>query len=334
MKKVVLFLLAILCCNCLFAQFKIQRLLRTKDCIQGYLYVNSDKIGYTLELPWNENAEDVSAILGGTYSGKIGENEELGWIIRLTGVPGRTGVLIHIGNYPWNSKGCILLGTGIDVDNCKVLKSDDAMKILKSNVTFQKLINEDITFEFTTIPECTNCNKGNLFTDSRDGKTYKTVKIGSQTWMAENLNYSTSNSWCYDNNNSNCNTYGRLYTWEAAKIACPAGWHLPTDNEWTKLIDFLGGQNGAGGKMKQSGTTNWWEPNNNATNSSGFTVLPGGGRNYGGNFGNMGFGALFWSSTEVGTDGAWSRDLGYDYAAVGTSYDGKNYGFSVRCLQD
>ncbi len=94
-----------------------------------------------------------------------------------------------------------------------------------------------------------------IFTDHRDGKCYKWIKIGSQIWMAENLNYlSSSGSWCYDDLISNCNIYGRLYDWETAMTACPIGWHLPSSEEWESLTLYLGGKKVAGGKMKETGT--------------------------------------------------------------------------------
>ena len=121
------------------------------------------------------------------------------------------------------------------------------------------------------------------FTDPRDGQTYNTVEIGSQTWFSENINYAMTDSWWYDNSSANGDIYGRLYKWYPALTACPSGWHLPTDEEWTILTDFLGGENVAGGKMKEVGTTLWDSPNNGATNESGFTALPGGYRNTNGN---------------------------------------------------
>src|SRR5450759_4634079 len=114
----------------------------------------------------------------------------------------------------------------------------------------------------------------NTFTDSRDGKKYKTVKIGTQTWMAENLAYKTKindDCWIPGDDASNLEKYGYLYTWGTAKIACPTGWHLSSDAEWTMMIDNLGGADVAGAKMKN---TNGWYNNENGNNSSGFAGLP------------------------------------------------------------
>ena len=172
------------------------------------------------------------------------------------------------------------------------------------------------------------------FTDPRDDQTYTTIDIGSQTWFAVNLNYNTGNSWCYDNNGSNCDIYGRLYTWEAATSACPDGWHLPNDIEWTTLIDFLGGEDVAGGKMKETGTTHWNSPNTGATNSSGFTALPGGYRSPNGNFYDKGRYGYWWSATEYSSTDAWSRVLYYYYDEVHRYGSSKEYGFSVRCVRD
>ena len=172
------------------------------------------------------------------------------------------------------------------------------------------------------------------FTDPRDGKTYKTVKIGTQTWMAENLNFKTSDSWCYDDSISNCATYGRLYTWDVAKKACPVGWHLPETEEWTTLTDYLGGVDYAGVKLKEAGTVHWARPNAGARNSSGFSALPGGYRNYEDKF--------LW----INNTGTWWSSNWYDVLKAGTfslynnlnsSKTGGNYklsGFSVRCIAD
>ncbi len=150
-------------------------------------------------------------------------------------------------------------------------------------------------------------------TDNRDGQTYKTIQIGTQTWMAQNLNYNTVYrwSWCYDHDINNCNTYGRLYDWWTANSVCPSGWHLPSDAEWTTLTNFLG--DNAGGKMKLTGTI--WNPFNiDATNESGWSGLPGGNR-VSGYFTALGRGGYWWSSTENENyaNYAWYRTLNYAY---------------------
>lgn len=116
---------------------------------------------------------------------------------------------------------------------------------------------------------------GNSFTDDRDGRTYKTIKIGNQIWMAENLNYNIGEgSSCFDESDKYCNVYGRLYTSTEAKYACPNGWRLPRVKDWEILLQYLG--ENAGGKLKATGTSLWKSPNNGATNESGFNALPGG----------------------------------------------------------
>ena len=118
------------------------------------------------------------------------------------------------------------------------------------------------------------------FTDSRDGKVYNIVKIGNQTWMAQNFGYKPSDGfWAYNNDENMVSTYGYLYTLEVAKNNSPDGWHLPSLDEWNELIDYLGGTEQAGNKMKEAGGAHWDNEdhgNKNITNSSGFTALPGG----------------------------------------------------------
>jgi uncharacterized protein (TIGR02145 family) len=172
------------------------------------------------------------------------------------------------------------------------------------------------------------------FTDPRDGKVYKTVKIGNQIWMAENLAYapSSGNYWAYDNDNSNVETYGYLYDWETACDVCPDGWHLPTDAEWTELTDYLG--ENAGGKLKETGTTHWNTPNTGATNETGFTALPGGYRNYDGSFDIVGYTGYWWSATEYNATNAWYRGMYYHNSYVNRNNLYKKVGFSVRCVRD
>lgn len=190
------------------------------------------------------------------------------------------------------------------------------------------------------VGELTGCDGLTEFTDPRDGQTYAVVQIGNQCWFAENLNYDTGNSWCYDDDDSNCSTYGRLYDWQTALSACPDGWHLPSDAEWAQLIDNLGGGDVAGGKMKS--TTGWNDPNTDATNSSGFSGLPGGlKKDDGGSQGNdtydgIGYYVYWWSSTEAEDDASFAlyRILGYAYGNAGLNDAPKTVGLSCRCVRD
>jgi len=182
--------------------------------------------------------------------------------------------------------------------------------------------------------------------DENEGKTYKTVKIGSQIWMAENLNYNVSGSKCYGEGGqvydpetgnyitlsnseiqANCAKYGRLYDWETAKTVCPAGWHLPSDAEWITL----GGTKTAGTKLK---STSGWNYDGNGTDDYGFSALPGGYGNSDGSFSSVGEYGHWWSATEFSTSSAWSRTMGYDYAGVAREYIDNSDLFSVRCVQD
>ena len=198
-------------------------------------------------------------------------------------------------------------------------------------------------------------SSGSTFTDTRDGKVYQTVVIGTQEWMAENLKYLPSvvgpgtgsqstpyyYVYGYDGTNvadakatDNYATYGVLYNWTAAMDACPAGWHLPSDAEWTELTDYLGGIIVAGGKLKETGTTHWQSPNRGATNETGFTALPGGYRYYTGDFNLIGTQGYWWSATEYLPDGAWYRYMLYSGSYVLSHVYTKADGFSVRCVRD
>ena len=137
------------------------------------------------------------------------------------------------------------------------------------------------------------------------------------------------------------NKFGALYNWYAInpatngnKNVCPTGWHVPTDAEWTTLTTFLGGESVAGSKMKSTGTQYWTSPNSDATNSSGWSGLPGGFRYYSGTFFTIGSYGYWWSSTEGGTDDAWNRSLYFDVSDVYRYGGNKTNGFSVRCLKD
>jgi len=168
------------------------------------------------------------------------------------------------------------------------------------------------------------------FTDSRDGKIYKTVKIGSQIWMAENLAYKVRKGcWAYNDDENNVLIYGYLYDWETAKKICPAGWHLPTDVEWETLTTFLGGDSVAGGNLKSN--LNWESPNTSATNSSGFSALPGGSRSYEEVFDYVGNYGNWWSSKN---GNVCFMHMSFDDSTVSSSRGNESNGFSVRCIKN
>lgn len=196
----------------------------------------------------------------------------------------------------------------------------------------------------------------NTFTDARDGHTYKYVTIGTQTWMAENLAYlpsvnpssseSTSGPRYYVNGyqgtivadakaTSNYQTYGVLYNWPAANSGCPSGWHLPSNSEFATLANYLGGDNIAGGKLKEDGITHWNTPNTGATNETGFTALPGGVRLLDGTFGGLGLSSYLWSSTLINAYPTYyGRDFIYNNASFPPNDFNADHGLSVRCIKN
>ena len=199
-------------------------------------------------------------------------------------------------------------------------------------------------------------NKGSF---TYGGQTYKTVAVGFQVWMAENLNYADSlalpnlkgRSSCYGDSPDSCAKYGRLYTWTGAmnldssyvatlasaviKIphqgVCPAGWHIPTDDEWDELAEAVGGASSAGTKLKSKAG---WNGSGNGTDDYGFSVLPAGYRYSNGDFIYAGYYADFWSATEDGANNAYIRYLNFSLAYMYSGIDYKSYAFSVRCVQD
>ncbi len=208
-------------------------------------------------------------------------------------------------------------------------------------------------------------NTSKTITD-KDGNVYETVTIGTQVWMKENLkttkyrngdpigtttpatkniatewSQSPKYQWAYGGSEGNADIYGRLYTWfvvNDSRNVCPIGWHVPTDAEWTTLTAFLGGEDVAGGKLKETGFTHWQSPNTGATNNSGFNAVPGGIRNQDGRFAGIGEYGLWWSSTQEVNDQddyhAFYRVIHRDQAVVERTWDIKTYAFSVRCLKD
>jgi uncharacterized protein (TIGR02145 family) len=193
-----------------------------------------------------------------------------------------------------------------------------------------------------------------------EGNTYNIITIGTQVWMKENLKTTKycngdligtttpatldisgestpKHQWAYDGNQSNADTYGRLFTWFAvtdSRNLCPTGWHVPNDVEWTTLTTYLGGESVAGGKLKETGTIHWTPPNTGATNETGFTALPSAYRSSNGAYIGIGGGGSWWSSTENSTTDAFARGMGSSSSTVGRGTYNKAYGFSVRCVKD
>ena len=204
----------------------------------------------------------------------------------------------------------------------------------------------------------TSSTSGSTVTDI-DGNVYNTVTIGTQVWMVENLkttkyrngdpiaNVTDNAAWaalatgayCWYNNDATTYkaTYGALYNWYAvadSRNIAPAGWHVPTDAEWTTLTDYLGGESVAGGKLKETGTSHWLSPNTGATNSSLFTAVPNGSRASLGVVYNIGYTAIWWSSSDYSSDITWSRLTSLGNSDVYRSSSYKMDGLSVRCVRD
>ena len=193
-----------------------------------------------------------------------------------------------------------------------------------------------------------------------DGNVYTSVTIGTQIWMVENfkatkyndgtaiLNVADGDAWnnlstpafCWYNNDvSNKATYGALYNWYAVNTGklCPIGWHVPTETEWSVVINYLGGANIAGGKLKEVGLSHWKEINVGATNESGFTALPGGLRSTFGDFGTLGIYGRWWSSTAYSLDPQFAVSMNIDDGSAEAYIEQVTYegnGESVRCLKD
>jgi uncharacterized protein (TIGR02145 family) len=227
------------------------------------------------------------------------------------------------------------------------LKLTGVSGIYSSVITDVPVSDKTITFAFEV------CTDG-------DNNNYPVVKIYEQVWMAENLkttryndgitsiNYvSLDASWgiltapayCwYFYNEAYKNIYGALYNWYTVNTGnlCPTGWHMPNDTEWATLINNLGGESVAGGKLKETGLIHWIDPNIGATNGSGFTALPGESRLYSGSFGagTIGYSGYWWSTPELDASNSWAFSLSYDFNGISKMYFDKKYGFSVRCLMN
>ncbi len=276
------------------------------------------------------------------------------------------GSISNIGTSAVTARGvCWSTTTGPTVSNSKTIDGSGAgtfisnLTGLSENTTYYlkayatngsgTAYGNEVTFKTTTYP-----------VSDIEGNVYKTVAIGTQIWMAENLKTTkyrngvsiplvttnaswaalTSGAYCLYNNDAASfkATYGALYNWYAVtdpRNIAPMGWHVPTDADWTTLINYLGNLSIDGSKMKEAGTSHWSDPNTGATNTSGFTGLPGGYRySNDGVFYYVGLYSYWWSSTENDTTSAWQRGLYYlDFKVTRDPYD-KKYGYSVRLVKD
>ncbi len=194
-----------------------------------------------------------------------------------------------------------------------------------------------------------------------DGNVYNTIIIGDQCWMQTNLKtakYMNGDliesttpdtleiigesepkyQWVFESNTNYLSAYGRLYTWHAitdTRGVCPAGWHIPSDTEWTTLINLMGGDSAAGIKLKEAGTSHWYAPNAFTTNESGFTALPGGYRTQDGMFRGILFRGMWWSATESNIpSNAYDRQLDNNSVNVSRGNNHKNTGSAIRCVKD
>jgi len=191
-----------------------------------------------------------------------------------------------------------------------------------------------IVFIISAICSFTYGQEKGSFTDTRDGKVYKTVTIDEQVWMAENLAFQTeSGCWIYDNIKEYVTIHGYLYSWQAATKACPDGWHLPSMHDWWYLSNYLGGDDVSGGKLKDSGTTTWKSPNTGATNSSGFTALSSG-RSGDKNMEYLGSMTFFWTNVDDDDVTSWCASLSSSASELSIYPTDKRDGYSVRCVKN
>lgn len=211
-----------------------------------------------------------------------------------------------------------------------------------------------VIFILLTIPILIACNKededpfekdSGIFTDERDQNKYKWVKMGDQIWMTENLSYDSGDGcWVYGNDEINAVTMGRLYTWETALVACPSGWHLPTDIEWEELAYYVSNTKGPYTKVEDGDdwkdlaihlkSVTGWKNDSFGTDDFGFNGQPTGGHSYNGEYFHKGEYVYWWSSTSSSNDHAWFRYMNYYNYYFLRDFLKKEYAFSVRCIKD
>jgi uncharacterized protein (TIGR02145 family) len=239
----------------------------------------------------------------------------------------------------------LFLVVGILITTTNSCKKDDSSPENPTNGKTTAVFNSLLTYEIMT---------------DQDGNTYNTITIGTQTWMAENLRttkyqngdaipeLTDNTSWVNSTSGAYCNygnttgfdtiaTYGRLYNGYVisdSRSIAPEGWHVPSNDEWTTLINYLGGDTVAGSKLKEINTTHWESPNEGTTNESGFTALPAGYRSIDGEFLSMSYYSQWWSSSVTDAANAKLRSMVYFSNDIGSGEVSMKYGFSIRCIKD
>ena len=296
-----------------------------------------------------------------------------GTLFATTAASGVTSVVPYIGGNGGTHNGQVVSSTGITGLTATLQAgvfangNGDLTYIISGTPTASGIANFELniggkTCLFTRIVAKPTSGYGANITDV-EGNSYKTVYIGTQQWMAENLKVTKYNdgsiipnisddtqwknnitgAWAYYNNDVVNNAkYGKLYNLYAVSSStngnnkvCPTGWHVPTDDEWTVLVDYLDGSVVAGGKMKDVGTTSWNSPNTNASNTSLFTGLPGGFRRSVGNFDYIGVFGYWWTSTkDYSGNAAWYRSVSNYSGNAERNSIINGFGFSVRCIRD
>jgi uncharacterized protein (TIGR02145 family)/uncharacterized repeat protein (TIGR02543 family) len=306
-------------------------------------------IGFEYNNPWDENAPNYN---GGSWELNISISPTDG------GTASPSFGALSSGTYYYYEEVPVTV-TATAKDGYTFDKWSGASTATNTSITITMDTSKVLTANFkrndtSLVPPITQPTV-ETFVDSRDSKTYKKVKIGEQTWMAQNLNYDGTDNGgskigvCYGNSDNNCDEYGRLYNWATAmnnvlssnnvpsgvKGVCDEGWHLPSDAEWTALVSYVEKEkscsNCAGKHLKsQSG----WYNNGNGSDSYGFSALHGGSGNSDGSFIDAGYYGLWWSVTQNDAWNAWHRDMYYDSDIVYRYTNYKTLLFSVRCVQD
>jgi uncharacterized protein (TIGR02145 family) len=302
---------------------------------------------------WNVSSRDVSRRSG--YSVRcVSEGGRPAALVGDWAAPDVNLFLFNDGTGLWGTKGitswrvegkrlALSMGTSVENFNYSVSGSRLTLVSVKNNAR-----TEFITMELAGEQPAKAGQPGQYFTDSRDGRKYRFIKIGGKTWMAENMNIKAHHSWCYNNDEAYCNKYGRLYTWEAAMAACPKGWRLPEQDDWHNLILAAGGSDDweqlfrAEGRLKASveklKAKSGWKNNDdgnggNGTDDYGFSALPGGGRYPAGEFGDAGRNGNWWTGSSYNAFDEWSGLMYFDFDLEylgGQAHEG--YGLSVRCI--